>query len=204
MLEKEFNFFKEHKDELQIKYLGKTIVIKNEEVVGVYATEAEALQEASKKFELGTFLIQQISAKEKDYIQRFHSRVSFRWVMKHKTTHRAFRTEFRGRIVREIVTPAYVEAPSALAHTGSEKQIKVNAIWDTGATDSVITKSIVKQLALVPTGRTIVRGVNSEMEVFTFFVNIGLPNRVMIENVKVTECELNSPGIDILIGMNII
>ena len=78
MLEKEFNFFKEHKVELQKKYLGKTIVIKNEEVVGVYATEAEALQEASKKFELGTFLIQQISAKEKDYIQRFHSRVSFR------------------------------------------------------------------------------------------------------------------------------
>jgi hypothetical protein len=78
MLEKEFNYFKEHKDELQKKYLGKTIVIQNEEVVGVYPSEAEALQEASKKFALGTFLIQKISAKEKDYIQRFHSRVCFR------------------------------------------------------------------------------------------------------------------------------
>lgn len=124
--------------------------------------------------------------------------------MKNKTIHHAFRTEFRSRIVSEIVTPAYVETPSAIAHAGTSKQIKVNAIWDTGATDSVITRSIVKQLALVPTGRTIVRGVNSETEVFTYFVNIGLPNRVMIENVKVTECELNSPGIDILIGMSII
>jgi len=78
MLEKEFNFFKEHKNELQKKYLGKTIVIRNVEVVGVYSSEAEALQEASKKFELGTFLIQKITAKDKDYIQRFHSRVCFR------------------------------------------------------------------------------------------------------------------------------
>lgn len=78
MLEKEFNYFKKHKNELQIKYLNKTIVIKNEEVVGVYPSEAEALQEASKKFELGTFLIQKITAKEKDYIQRFHSRVCLR------------------------------------------------------------------------------------------------------------------------------
>jgi hypothetical protein len=124
--------------------------------------------------------------------------------MKNKIIHHAFRTEFRGRIVNTIVTPAYVEAPSALAYVGTIKPIKVNAIWDTGATDSVITRQIVELLALVPTGRTIVRGVNSEMEVFTYFVNIGLPNRIMIENVKVTECELNSPGIDILIGMNII
>jgi len=35
-------------------------------------------------------------------------------------------------------------------------------------------------------------------------VDIGLPNRVVIPDVIVTECEINSPGIDLLIGMNII
>jgi hypothetical protein len=78
MLEKEFKYFRDHKDELRNKYLGKTIVIKDDAVVGVFASEAEALREASKKYKLGTFLIQQVSETDEEYIQRFHSRVYVR------------------------------------------------------------------------------------------------------------------------------
>jgi hypothetical protein len=124
--------------------------------------------------------------------------------MRRKTFHFAFKTEFRRGRVREIITPAFIRTPSAIAKISLSNWIDVKALWDTGATNSVITKSVVERLLLIPTGRTIVRGINSEAEVNTYIVDIRLPNRVIINDVKVTECELNSPGIDLLIGMNII
>ncbi len=75
MLEKEYQFFLANKEELIKKYPGKFIVIKDEEVVGVYETLQDALGTSAKAYPLGTFLIQQISDKEEDYTQRFHSRV---------------------------------------------------------------------------------------------------------------------------------
>jgi hypothetical protein len=63
---------------------------------------------------------------------------------------------------------------------------------------------VVDRLGFLPTGRTIVHGVNSTDEVNTYYVDILLPNNVRIRMVRVTECELNSPGIDLLVGMNII
>lgn len=52
--------------------------------------------------------------------------------------------------------------------------------------------------------KTTVYGVNSQEEVNVYLVDIGLPNKVLIPGVVVMECNLNSPGIDILIGMDII
>jgi hypothetical protein len=75
MLEKEYEFFQKNKAEFKEKYLRKFVVIKNEQLLGVYSTSAEALAETLKKHKIGTFLIQQILEKEEDYIQRFHSRV---------------------------------------------------------------------------------------------------------------------------------
>jgi len=75
MLEKEYEYFQKNKKELKAKFLGKFIVIKNEEVIGAYSSAAEALKETSKKYEVGSFLIQQVVENDADYIQRFHSRV---------------------------------------------------------------------------------------------------------------------------------
>lgn len=72
MLEKEYEFFQKNKKEFKKKYLGKFIVIKNEEIIGVYSSSGEALKETSKNHAMGTFLIQEVVENDSDYIQRFH------------------------------------------------------------------------------------------------------------------------------------
>jgi len=77
MLEKEFKYFKAHQEELVKKFEGRFLVIKDESIVGDYSTEAEAYNEAKRKFELGTFLIQHCLPGKDAYTQTFHSRVAF-------------------------------------------------------------------------------------------------------------------------------
>jgi len=77
MLEKEFKYFLEHKEELEEKYNGRFIVIKDEKVIGSYSTQSEAYFETKKLHEVGTFLIQKASSSPDSYTQTFHSRVRF-------------------------------------------------------------------------------------------------------------------------------
>lgn len=74
-LEKEFQHFLDHQSELVKQYGGKFIVIKNQEVIGVYNSETEAFTETQKQHELGTFLIQECKPGSEVYTQTFHSRV---------------------------------------------------------------------------------------------------------------------------------
>jgi len=77
MLEDEFTFFKANHDSLFEKYPNKYIVIKDKAIQNSSNTFEEALDFASSKFELGTFLIQFCSAGNEGYTQTFHSRVIF-------------------------------------------------------------------------------------------------------------------------------
>jgi hypothetical protein len=76
MLEKEFQYYKDHQKELVDKFEGKFVVIKGEQVIGSYDSEIEAYEETKKTEELGTFLIQQALPGVENYTQTFHSRVS--------------------------------------------------------------------------------------------------------------------------------
>lgn len=76
-LEKEFEFYLRNQTELVKKYNGKYIVIKNQEVIGAYDSEFEAVQKTSEHHELGTFLVQKCEPGEKSYTQTYHSRVFF-------------------------------------------------------------------------------------------------------------------------------
>ena len=75
MLENEFSFYLEHQAELAAQYEGKVLVIKDQEVIGIYNTEEEALTKTACAHELGTFLIQKCSADPESVIQTFRSRV---------------------------------------------------------------------------------------------------------------------------------
>lgn len=75
-LQKQLKYFKSHQDDLVKEYKGKFLVINDQEVQGVYNTEMEAYIDAKKKFELGTFLIQQCLPGQESYTQTFHSRVA--------------------------------------------------------------------------------------------------------------------------------
>lgn len=58
MLEKELEFFIANQERLVQEYRGKTLVIKDQKVVGVYETPLEAYTASMEKYEPGTFMIQ--------------------------------------------------------------------------------------------------------------------------------------------------
>lgn len=82
--------------------------------------------------------------------------------------------------------------------------LSFNAIWDTGATASVITQQVVDACGLQPIGMVQVHGVHSTELSEVYLVNIRLPNGVAFPNVQVTKGNLPGGGGDLLIGMEII
>ena len=75
-LAKEFDYYVRNQKELAHKHMGKFLVIRGEQVVDVYETELDAYRDGAKKFELGTFLIQQALPGDANITQTFHSRVT--------------------------------------------------------------------------------------------------------------------------------
>lgn len=76
-LKKEFEFYLENQAELAKKFDGKYIVIKNQEVIGVFESEIEAIDKTSANHKLGTFLVQKCEPGKESYTQTYHSRVVF-------------------------------------------------------------------------------------------------------------------------------
>jgi hypothetical protein len=81
---------------------------------------------------------------------------------------------------------------------------ETTAIWDTGATCSVISKSLASQMGLIATGKTQITGVNGLTNENTYMVNIYLPNKVCVAYVKIAEVPAISGNAEMLIGMDII
>ena len=80
--------------------------------------------------------------------------------------------------------------------------VEFEALWDTGATASVITKDVATELDLLSEGTSEVFHAQGSEYVPNYFVNLGLPNGVQIVGVRVTQGVLK--GCDVLIGMDII
>lgn len=76
------------------------------------------------------------------------------------------------------------------------------ALWDTGATGSVITQRVVDEVGLAPVGVGKVQGVGGETLTERFMVNFGLPNNVAVSNLQVITGKI--AGAEVLIGMDII
>jgi len=79
---------------------------------------------------------------------------------------------------------------------------KFTAIWDTGATSTVVSRDVVRRCSLKPVSMTRVRHVNGESKAEVFLVNIKLPNNVAIFNAKAVAGDIG--GAEVLIGMDII
>ncbi len=85
-------------------------------------------------------------------------------------------------------------------------KLPYQCIWDTGATNSVISKKVVEELQLKPSGRVKVNVVgpsdeDKHYETSTYLVNLFLPSKVVIY-AKVAEGSIT--GCDVLIGMDVI
>ena len=110
----------------------------------------------------------------------------------------AFLTAFPG-VVRAVVT----DVGLVLGTTeDSTRVVKTRALWDTGAVTSVIDKSLVKKLGLVPfdTGRayTAQGFYDSSM----YLLDVMLPNNIIVKGLRVGDGEFQ--GFDMLLGMDVI
>ncbi len=77
------------------------------------------------------------------------------------------------------------------------------ADWDTGATVTIISESIVKQLGLIPIGKTKISGYNGKPAMTNEYrIDLVFDNGVKVEFVRVAEAPLVT--MDLLIGMNVI
>lgn len=99
------------------------------------------------------------------------------------------------------------EAQDLASGTPMPTQKEYRAIWDTGATGTVITPNVVTGLGLQPSGKVTVQGVGqagtpAQHLCDTYLVNIYLPNNVVIVGVRASENSL--ADCDVLIGMDII
>lgn len=59
--EKLFDYYLENQNGFIEKYNGKSIILKDYEVVGVYDSDWDAAQYAMEKFPVGTFIVQKVT-----------------------------------------------------------------------------------------------------------------------------------------------
>ncbi len=116
---------------------------------------------------------------------------------------RAFTTRYAGR-VRVLKTEVGIFFPLSQEEI---QKTKPNvrpcvAVWDTGATGTVITKSVAESLGLKPIGVTEVFHAQGKSLTNEYLVNVALPNGVVIGGVRVTEGVLAE--CEVLIGMDVI
>lgn len=105
-------------------------------------------------------------------------------------------------IARVIPVEVGVSVPF-LGEPGSIKIESFKGVWDTGASASAISATIVQKLDLKPTGQTVVNTANGPHTTNTYLVNLSFPANLAFQNVVVNEAKLGS-NIDMLVGMDII
>lgn len=105
-------------------------------------------------------------------------------------------TEKYKSIQRKLINSAVVES--------NRNTVQAIAQWDTGATGTCISKKIVSQLGLQPTGMIRVQTPSGIGIMNKYMINLILNNEVRIMNLVVMDSEIGNQGIDVLIGMDII
>jgi predicted aspartyl protease len=109
----------------------------------------------------------------------------------------AFTIKFSQR-VRFLATKLGVSEPAA----DNAQPQKFDAIWDTGATNSVISQKVVDALDLKAVSTTRTQTANGEREASVYIVDLYLPNKVVLKGQPVIDGLL--AGADVLVGMDVI
>lgn len=119
---------------------------------------------------------------------------------------RAFTSYGKGilRVLSNEVGVAPAFNPKETSEDDRPDYKSFRAIWDTGATASVITQRVADECGLQPIGMTKVRHVGGEDDSEVFLVNFHLPSDVTAYEMRVTKGNIAGMGHDILIGMDVI
>ena len=109
----------------------------------------------------------------------------------------AISTEYLS-VVREIITNVNV-ASHPVADGGF---LCVRALWDTGATFSVISRNKAAELGLAPVDFSCAYTANGWYETPVYRIDVLLPNGIMIKGLRVSQSDLMV--CDMLLGMDVI
>lgn len=101
------------------------------------------------------------------------------------------------RYKKEIATPVYVSAP------GHPRRVRCVAVWDTGATGTMISEKVANDLHLVPCGHTNITGVHGTEKAKQYKIDLSFSNGFVMPDICVAEAS-NGGGFDVLVGMDII
>ena len=104
-----------------------------------------------------------------------------------------------GQIVDSVVTECIVSNVDAEGDSKQNNGVRCLAIWDSGATSSIITRNIIDKLNLQPVGVCQVAGIHGTEYEYTYYVDLMVPGEMTFNTLEVTEGELED--VDILIGM---
>lgn len=113
--------------------------------------------------------------------------------------HLSFTVDYDGR-VNVLTSPCKVS--KATKPDSTLVLTDYTALWDTGATGSVITSKIVKELDLKPISLTEMAHAGGTSTCNVYLINLALPNNLLLPGIEVLEA--NFTGADILIGMDVI
>jgi predicted aspartyl protease len=102
-------------------------------------------------------------------------------------------------LIKYISTPVELFFGSYDAH----KSVAASAIWDTGATRSVIAPEIMEKLNLNIIDTEHFYAINSKLLAEIAFVSVLFPNKAVINDLRVAICPI-TPKTNMLIGMDII
>tara|TARA_R110002124_G_scaffold140809_5_gene305269 strand:- start:2633 stop:3139 length:507 start_codon:yes stop_codon:yes gene_type:complete len=103
-----------------------------------------------------------------------------------------------GGLLRQLTSPVDVFVPN------TDVSNRYNAIWDTGATGTVITQEVVNNIGLIPTGMSLVHTANGVAQQNTYIIDIALSEGIFLRDITVTCAAGLSGGCNILIGMDVI
>ena len=93
---------------------------------------------------------------------------------------------------------------SYVAVGGEGSMMAVNALWDTGSTESLISEKIVKMIEPILKNKSkyVTRDVVIECE--TYAISLSLSDEITFRDVLMKKADLSDKNVDIIIGMDII
>ena len=78
----------------------------------------------------------------------------------------------------------------------------MSMVWDTGATNTLVSSQVVEALGLVPIEKSLVEGVGGIVESSVYRISIYLADNIVFKNVKVLCSDIGD--YDLVVGMDII
>ena len=96
----------------------------------------------------------------------------------------------------------WISQPFATPGLRSPQGIEFTALWDTGASNSLVSKAVVEECSLRRVGFDLVTGIGGTFRSPAYLANLALPGGIRIRDLRMTQGAVANA--DILIGMDVI